>query len=498
MKMKISTSVLDSDHHSVGILLALLLFILSIPDVVNADNYTVGVGKADITGPVGDVGMMGYSTPTQTTMGILNRLYARAYIIEDASASRVVFVNCDLLGVFQLVHQEVLNQLGDKYGDLYTKHNVVLHAQHTHAGPGGSSAYAIYDLTILGFNQQNFDIIVTGIVSAISQAHDNMHNNGAVRVSHGELENCGVQRSSVAYNSNPEEERNGYELSKDTTMTLVQLRRSDGELLGAFSLFPVHGTSLPSENRLISGDNKGYAQFLLETAYPNAIISFGQSNSGDISPNMIDNGDGSFKGEGKDAIESTEIIGGRQAEFAQMLLQFNESRELTGPIVAKTTFVNFSNVRIDGTNLRTCAAMVGQNQLAGSTEDGGSPLPGVSEGDHQPNLLLFVLGFILHPYKKELKNCHSPKVPFVATGLMKPVPWTPDVLPLQILKLGDQLTIGSLPFEVTTMAGRRIKHVLKSAIGSEHVDLAPISNGYASYMTTPEEYSAQVGVQALT
>ena len=39
---------------------------------------------------------------------------------------------------------------------------------------------------------------------------------------------------------------------------------SDGTSLGSLNWFAVHGTSLNNTNRLLSGDNRGYASYLLE------------------------------------------------------------------------------------------------------------------------------------------------------------------------------------------------------------------------------------------
>ncbi|DAZ96541.1 TPA: hypothetical protein N0F65_011218 [Lagenidium giganteum] len=184
---------------------AVVLMALQLVALGDAAHY-IGVGKADITGPAAEVVMMGYGLTKQRTAGLLNRLYARAFIIEDAEAdTRVVFVNCDLAAVFQLVHQEVLHQLKSKYGGVYTEQNVVLHGIHTHAGPGGSSAYFLYDASILGFNEDNFEIIVDGILAAIDEAHHSL-TPGQVRFNKGEIADGGANRSPVAYEANPAEE----------------------------------------------------------------------------------------------------------------------------------------------------------------------------------------------------------------------------------------------------------------------------------------------------
>ncbi|KAF0711927.1 hypothetical protein As57867_004969, partial [Aphanomyces stellatus] len=78
--------------------------------------YNIGLGKADITGPAAEVVMMGYADTNQKSAGLLNRQYARAFVIENSDTDdRLLLVNCDVLAVFQLVHQEVLRQLKTKY-----------------------------------------------------------------------------------------------------------------------------------------------------------------------------------------------------------------------------------------------------------------------------------------------------------------------------------------------------------------------------------------------
>eukprot|EP01046_Picozoa_sp_COSAG06_P082236 COSAG06_NODE_29287_length_559_cov_0.904348_2_plen_50_part_01 len=46
----------------------------------------VGVGKADMTGPIAEVGMMGYAQPSQTAGGLHLRLFARAFVAASEHA----------------------------------------------------------------------------------------------------------------------------------------------------------------------------------------------------------------------------------------------------------------------------------------------------------------------------------------------------------------------------------------------------------------------------
>ncbi|OWY97856.1 hypothetical protein PHMEG_00031509, partial [Phytophthora megakarya] len=283
--------------------------------------YNIGIGKSDITGPAAKIVMMGMADSTETTQGILNRQYARAFLIEDPeTSSRIMLVHCDLMAVMQLVHQEVLAKLAAKYHDLYTEQNVILHASHTHAGPGGYAGYFLYDVSIFGFVKDNFDRIVTGIVAAIDAAHNSIES-GTIRWNKGEVIKGGNNRSPNAYLANPASERAHYNRNIDTTMRALHFFNGAGKLRGVLAFYPVHPTSLTKKNHLISGDNKGYAEFLLEDELDNVTVAIGITNAGDVSPNRVHNSDGTFSGEGKTVIESAEIMGKRQYNTLSALIK---------------------------------------------------------------------------------------------------------------------------------------------------------------------------------
>jgi neutral ceramidase len=50
-----------------------------------------------------------------------------------------------------------------------------------------------------------------------------------------------------------------------------------------------------------------------------------------------------------------------------------------------------------------------------------------------------------------------------------------------------------MPAEITTMSARRIRQAVKTVLGDwvKHIVIAGYSNGYAGYITTPEEYETQ-------
>jgi neutral ceramidase len=70
---------------------------------------------------------------------------------------------------------------------------------------------------------------------------------------------------------------------------------------------------------------------------------------------------------------------------------------------------------------------------------------------------------------------------------------TPQVLPLQVLRIG-QLVFPGIPGEPTTIAGKRLEQAVLNRLPAGQpwtVVLSPYANGYCGYLTTAEEYQQQ-------
>ncbi len=480
---------------------AVFLLLLYLPAFSFADNpsqqscqnntvFNVGAGIFDITGPAAEEGMMGYAMIGQQTAGILQRLWARAFIIESpCNGKRIVFVNADLGQLFQGIKQQVVRKLQAKYGDRYSNDNVLLTATHTHSGPGGFSTYTLYNLTIFGFNRENFNTIVEGIVSAIDRAKANMAP-ATIKLASGQLIGISYNRSPQAYLLNPQNERDQYLSDTDTEMTLIRFDRLDGKPIGLLNWFPLHGVSMNNKNHLITGDNKGYAEYMFEKAFlsdngPTAFVAaFAQANAGDVSPNPY----GHEGGEGLAGIKAIEAAGKPQYEKAKEL--FDQAEEvITGSVDYKQTFVAMDKVTVlpenaDGQRRYTCPAAIGISMLAGTQDGEGVGKQGVTCDTVNQTLPTLVCQLIT-------TSCQREKPIAVETGTQKPHPWTPNILPLQLVKIGN-LVIVAAPVELTTMSGRRIKKAVASHLPNQtHVVLSALANAYAGYVATHHEYPLQ-------
>lgn len=477
--------------------LAPSLAALAICSSALADPYLVGRGMSDITGEAAEVGMMGYANLSQTSGGIHMRQRARAFIVQDAATGgRVVFVNNDIGMVFQGVQQAVLAQLQARYGNLYRAENVILSATHTHGGSGGFSHYALYNMTTYGYNKRTFDAIVSGIVAAIVKAHNDLKP-GSIQIGKGELHDASNNRSLPAFERNPQAERNAFASHIDPEMTVLRFKQGKTDV-GVISWFATHGVSMGPNNHLLSPDNKGYAAWRWEhelksvryNSNTDFVAAFAQSNAGDMTPNLHLDGTGPTNNE----FDNTRIIGERQLQKALQI--YNGALEtLAGGLDYRQKYIDFSNVTVaprftDGQTRRTCPAAVGSAFAAG-TEDGRG-MDGFNEGDLKGNPFFTALGGIIAPTPQWVRDCQSPKPVLLTTGTQTPYPWTPEVLPISIIRIG-QLAIVAAPAEFTITSGRRVKNTVQNALGAgvKHVVFAGYSNAYAGYVTTPEEYDAQ-------
>ncbi|HEX8437172.1 neutral/alkaline ceramidase [Archangium sp.] len=457
-------------------------------------SFLVGSGIHDITGPAAEVGMLGYVELEQQTAGIHQRLRSRAFVIASpCNGKRVVVVSADLGMLFQGVKQQVVERLRAAYGPLYSDDNVLLSATHTHSGPGGFSHYALYNLSTFGFEPRNFELIVEGIYQSIVRAHEHLAP-GRVFLAAGDLLDASRNRSTEAYRLNPPEERARYAYDTDKRMTLLRLTKDSGTEVGLINWFAVHATSMGMEYQHISGDNKGYASYLFEKARGTRydatgdtfVAAFSQGNEGDVTPNIHGGEDGG----GADDFESTERSGRKQYERA-VSLYASATTPLTGGVDYRHVYVKMDEVPVspaftDGTARRTCPAAIGLSMLAGAEDGPGVGREGATCAARHNVWSAFTCTTTTTP-------CQAEKPIVLEMGAMKPYPWSPEVLPMQLLTVGT-VALVAVPFELTTMAGRRLRETVRAQLapaGVTEVVIAGLSNAYAGYVATREEYAKQ-------
>lgn len=526
------------------------------------DQYLLGVGKADITGPVVEVNLMGYADPKQLGTGLRQRLYSRAFIVGDTEnpADRFVYLVLDIQSGDTAVRYGILSglrDLGPEYA-VYQKHNVAVTGTHSHSGPAGWLNYLLPQITSKGFDHQGYRAIVDGAIQSIVRAHEALQP-GYLSIGSTKVEGANINRSLFAYLANPEEERAKYNISseddgsveKDLTLLKFQ-RASDGKNIGVLTWFPTHGTSMYGNNTIITGDNKGVAAYLFEksaskdpSAAEGFVAGFSQADVGDTSPNVLgaycEDGSGemcSFENstcpvDGRSqkchargplytaddtGTSSCFEIGRRQFVPAKALYDELNANPVPvqGPWVKSFhTFHNMSDFTFhlpNGTLVSTCPAALGWSFAAGTSDGPGAFDFTQHDGDPSNTSPVWrvVSGFLKEP-SDEQRACQGAKPILLDVGeVNRPYAWTPNVVDVQVLRVGQLLVVVS-PGEATTMAGRRWKEAVRaegtalfsgedgSSGNNRHRSPAPDpvvvlggpANSYTHYIATEQEYAIQ-------
>lgn len=327
------------------------------------------------------------------------------------------------------------------------------------------------------------------------------------------------------------------------------------EAIGMLCWFAVHPDCVGPSNHLISGDSKGLASYMFEkymggdyTDSRTFVAAFAQTNAGDVTPNVpftekfysrsiaagaledygVTDTDSEIASQGFPWAEAKgeadpeknivlKLEATRQYRKALELFE-SDMQPLHGSVDYRHEFVDMRTLYVDSQGCTTCASGMGASYSYGSPADNPTPYPLFGEGvtrddigavdwnsssDVQETIIATLLpGVISMFWPKTLSGdyvrCHGVKPVILPSGLMslnlfKFIPLMPQVLPVQVLKIGN-LVIAGQPTEITTMAGRRVRKTLLSNFDAGDVDyavVAGLSNTYASYLATYEEYQKQ-------
>lgn len=254
------------------------------------------------------------------------------------------------------------------------------------------------------------------------------------------------------------------------------------------------------------------------------VAAYAATNLGDVTPNILGphcqdtglpcdfntstcNGRNELcvaPGPGKDMFESCEIIASRQAAVAERLyadaIDDGSPVDASGGVDYRHMWVHMPGYVVNDPATgepvgHLCNASMGQSFAAGTID--GPGMFDFEQGANSSNPLWPFLREVLHKTTPEEKACAEPKDILLPTGNVNvPYPWAEKTLPVQLLQIGD-FYILAVPTEMTTMSGRRIRRAVKTTIDSKTgnnksiVVLAGLSNAYADYTTTFEEYQVQ-------
>ncbi|MDJ0766689.1 MAG: neutral/alkaline non-lysosomal ceramidase N-terminal domain-containing protein [Myxococcota bacterium] len=340
------------------------------------------------------------------------------------------------------------------------------------------------------------------------------------------------------------------------TLTQFKFITETGRPIGAYHWAPIHPNVSGNRLTLINGDINGLASYKFEKAQgtdyldnTDFVAAFAYNNAGDISNNLpedaylpelsecekevtVENGEiVAWRADGNCDYERMGLRAAKVYDLAKSLFDGNGT-ELRGLIDSRQMFAAAQGIGIKPEYIdiediyyteelnetidtrRLCMGAAGVGFFAGSTEDGDSGMVNAGEGnprdvtdysvsnlgdliaDPVPSLADIILRTLVHGDElyDEMDCQMEKKMTMSFDELNKLIPegkpWSLNQ-PIQILKIGNVATI-ALPFEVATMAGRRLQDELMSALPDvDEVMINSTANADMRYLVTREEYASQ-------
>lgn len=219
-----------------------------------------GYSKTKIT-PEVPYTLAGYDVRHGESEGVHDELYARCLILE-VCGKPAVFISLDILGVDEVLVQEIKNTIAEMDMEI-NKDGIFVFATHTHSGP--SSAFSGRK----SFRKEYFDLVVSRCGEAFTNARGDVYDS--------------VIYSDETYISGIASKRNVCgkpENDSGIKCNVLRIIRNRGEIM--FINFPCHMTVLDEKNLLFSKDMiYGLDRALTEKGIGDFIFANGAA--GDIS-----------------------------------------------------------------------------------------------------------------------------------------------------------------------------------------------------------------------
>jgi neutral ceramidase len=413
----------------------------------------------------------GYCKTFQCNRGIHTRLYANAFVLQDAHDTKLAIVQVDLGFLSAEVHQGVADRIQAATG--IDRAHLMISATHTHGGPGGTNQYQGYAL--LGGDELDprvFEAIVGGISRAVVRANEGL---APAALAWGQAElGANHNRRTQQWCLNPEAHCvDGYwdgtgPTPHNGTLTVVRVDGQDGRRLGAITNYANHGTVGGDDNLLFSGDNQAFAVREVERAIGDGAIDVLLNGSqGDQSPNG-------------DAGRAWDGLGGIRKDYAEMEGAGRNQATGTMPLYDSLASKLSDDVILGSRFEHLC--FCGQ-----AVEHPGPNYDGDPLWDHVSPFAALGAGGVTQDdgTHNEFVTPTQGKKSYALLG----VGTNPSITRLNAFRVND-LAIVSIPGEPTVQLGRRIiASVLDAGRGMfTGAIVAGLANDYDSYMTTQEEY----------
>jgi hypothetical protein len=216
--------------------------------------------------------MSGYAARTHASDGVIHDLWAKGLALQDESGGRVVLVTLDLIGLPRELTGEVAGRVKKQHG--LERSQLVLNCSHTHSGPVvWPNLSLMYDLLAPAEREcleKYSQRLADDLVSLVGAALADL---APARLSTG--------HGSVGFAANRRQRATGgVQIGVDPKgpvdhdVPVLKITGSDGKVRAAVFGYACHNTTLGGDVYKINGDYAGFAQIELEKALPGTTAMF--------------------------------------------------------------------------------------------------------------------------------------------------------------------------------------------------------------------------------
>ncbi|MFI0434508.1 MAG: neutral/alkaline non-lysosomal ceramidase N-terminal domain-containing protein [Parachlamydiaceae bacterium] len=241
---------------------------------------SAGIGKSDITPPIGTPSAGYAERKGQGMEGVHDPLLAIALFLDNGE-KQMIFCSVDHLGFTYEMVQEIITHI-HAYAELKNC-EIFIGSSHTHSGGGAYLNIPVLGASLAGdYDAKITQFYINKTCDAILQAYQ--HRTAAkVGIGYGEAPSLSQYRGLWPTNILPL-----------NSVTVIKVTHLDDRPLAVLFNYPVHPTVLKSDNRLFSADCVGYARDHLQSSIgPTVQAIYFNGAQGDIIP-VIFNEDNRF------------------------------------------------------------------------------------------------------------------------------------------------------------------------------------------------------------
>jgi hypothetical protein len=260
-------------------LLLCVFVVAAAPVLTEPPAWKAGAASAKIT-PEKPMWMAGYAARTKPSEGVELDLFAKAFVLTDQAGGRFALITMDLIGVPRNLRLAVAERLKKEHG--IEPSNLAINASHTHSGPElrtskihGADDLALREKEAAEYTAQLEDSLVRLVGEALQKSVPAHLDYSTAR--------CGV-----SMNRRTPDGQGGWsnfpnpQGPVDQTVPVLKASNTEGKDIAIIFGYSCHCTTLGHQK--FSGDYAGYAQQEIEKAHPDAVAMFANGCSGDQNP----------------------------------------------------------------------------------------------------------------------------------------------------------------------------------------------------------------------